>query len=135
METENRLRFVLFGDAQVDRGEIHPVFQRFLLGFHLFNLAAHASDFLLDGEYVADFPGSLHKDGLEALFGFPRILETSDQVGMLLRNFLAAWVSFSTWPRDFSSATTALRSLDGTRNEACIDRAAFGWVLALRLAA
>jgi hypothetical protein len=35
----------------------------------LLDLSANAGDLLLDSQYIADFPGALQKDGLEALFG------------------------------------------------------------------
>ena len=61
----------------------------FLFGFHLFDFAADAGDFLFDCEDIADFSGALNEDGLEALLGFAGIFEASDEIGMLLGDFFA----------------------------------------------
>jgi len=47
------LGFVLLGEFQVDGGEVDAVLEIFLFGFHLFDFAADAGDFLFDGEDVA----------------------------------------------------------------------------------
>jgi hypothetical protein len=60
--------------------------ESFLLRLHLLNFAADASDFLLDGQDVADLASALEENGLEALLGFAGILEASDEVGMLLKS-------------------------------------------------
>ncbi len=61
-----------------------------LLGFHLLDFATNAGDFLFDLEVVLHFAGAGAKNVLKALLGFAGVLEASDEVGMLLRNFFAA---------------------------------------------
>src|SRR5690348_2418607 len=64
------LGFVLLREFEVDGGKIDAMLEVFLFGFHLFDFAADAGDFLFDFEDVADFAGALREDGLETLLGF-----------------------------------------------------------------
>src|SRR5579859_6767753 len=64
----------------------------FLLGFHLLDFAADASNFLLDFQDITDFAGALGEDGLQALFGFAGVFQTRDEIGVLLSDFLAVLV-------------------------------------------
>ena len=40
-------------------------------------------------EHLDNVSGTLLKDGTEALFGFARVFQASDEVGVLLRDFFA----------------------------------------------
>lgn len=64
------LGFIFLRELKVERGKVDAMLEVFLFGFHLFDFAADASDFLFDFEDVADFAGALGEDGLETLLGF-----------------------------------------------------------------
>ena len=72
------LGFVFLGEFEIDGGEVDAMLEIFLFGFHLFDFAADARDFLFDFEDVADFAGAVREDGLEALLGFAGIFQARD---------------------------------------------------------
>ena len=81
------LGLVLFGELQVDGGELDAMLQRFLFGLYLLDFAAHAGEFLFDFQYIFDLTRTGTKNILKPPFGFAGIFQAREQVGVLLRNF------------------------------------------------
>src|SRR5438876_462062 len=83
------LGFVFFGKFQVDGGEVDAMLERFLFGFHLLDFAPDAGDFLFDIKNIFYLAGARSKDVLEAKLRLAVILDASNEVCVLLRDFFA----------------------------------------------
>src|SRR5215467_10490315 len=84
------LSLVLFGQLQIDGGEVHAMLQGFLFRFHLLDFAAHAGNLLLHIQNVLHLAGPRTKNILKAQFRFLRVLQPRHEVEVLLSYFFAS---------------------------------------------